>query len=953
MMSIEGHPCPRSARPGPESLNAYKELRPTMVACAVVALLAAPLGVLAQSSSGGVVPGAVASVNPAETNGAFARRAPPGFSGSTQAGPDRVLLWRGLSRSDIVWVEKAEKAGTFVLAPSSISAFRTLLLDAGFDGEAIRDYLGYSSLDLNRQNCLALAAKPQACVNVSLRAEGASNLELVADDQDAQLVPNLTSDELSLVGSSYAYMGGSRTAGDARATSSRSQSLGFTTRGVLSKASTRLEYDMAAVSTDTTASGQTDRNQVRINTLAGGTPLGDGMAFGGVFRAASGGQAFGLGAQDFFAKPALAGFAWQSDNADLSSSARTRRVLVQLPAAAFVRVLYDGVQLFEGNLAAGSQWVSFTGFASAFVDVIVRDSSGRETTTTAEVQTDIDPETAPVGRIEGERSLWYADVGQVLDDSADRKGLSLKLTGALQATLSYSYLGDAQAFQVGAQYVNGLLRAGGSVSDRDNRWKISFMFGAGGELGYRIGLSPRFGGLRLGLNFTEYRPPQTFGVVNSACSASGLSFCLSGHPLGYQSAGLSFGMRGVPVSFVSQYARSAAASTLLHTITGAFPLNGFARGANFTSSASYAPKTNSKSVNLTVSLPLDRVESGSVIANTGVSANLEGSLQLYAGVSRTFDPQQEEHLRSVAASAQYAAPSAGPRSTAITAQANSQLGPVANSTSVSTDNKGNTSVNTSFSAHYGVSPAGLAFAGESQSVSTTSLFAGQSGAGVTVINRSQEEQTVKIQGRETVLPPNSNVLIPINQGFVRGVTVSPGPVASADDARAGRLLHKGNIKSITINDGFWVVAKFFEDNGVARLPGQKPLQVEFTYKRPGEAVERLYASPSGDAVLFEFKENGEFIERFISVTDSKNEYRCVANSADIPAPGELSSYKEMQYRCKALPAGGPLKADMPPVRPGIAASSASNGLAVVLSSKVVKTPAEAQKAKQAAVYLNP
>lgn len=850
----------------------------------------------------------------------FDRRAPTDFSASLQPGPDRALVWRGKQRSDIVWVEQVGRQDTFALAPSSISAFRKLLTDAGFNPESVREYLRLSSLKANDDFCLALTSKPQTCINVKMVSRGPTNLELVADDATAQLVPNLTSDELSLVGSSYVYLGASNGSKLRDDSSDAVRSVGLSTRGVVSKADSRFEYDVAALSNSKESEGKSKDSRVRVNTLAAGVPVADGMAFGGVFRAASGGQAFGLGAQTLFAKPAIAGLAWQSGSSDLSSAARSRKVLIQLPAPALVRIFSDGVQLYEGNLPAGSHWVAFTGYADTFVDVVTRDSSGRESNVKAEVQSD-DSDNSALVRTDDRRSLWYVDAGKVVNDTSP-SGLALKLSSSIQLSASYSYLGDELAYQIGAQSVNGLLRAGASVADRDSRWRSSFLLGEDGERGYRLSFTPRWGGARFGFNFTDYRPPQGNGVVDPSCTSSGLSFCLSDHPLGYRSFGLSLGYRGIPVTFGSQYARGRAGASLLHTVMGAFPLNGVVRGSFLQAAASYAPKNDSKSLSVSFSLPLDSVSSGYAFASTGMSTNFDGKAQLSAGISRSFDNQQEEYLRSVSASVQHSSQTEAAARTAANFQVSSQLGSVANATNIARGGDGNTSLSTTFSANYGASPAGVSFSKELNTVATTSLFSSQSQAGVSVINRSQEEQTVKVQGRETVVPPKSNVLIPLNEGFVQDVKVSPGPVANADDARAGRLLHKGNIKSVTINDGFWVIAKFTDSKASREGASVKPLAVEFTYKRPGEAVERLYASPAGEAILYEFKENGDQIERFISLSGTGLEYRCLANASDAPVQGEMSSYKEMIYRCDALPPGQPPKAQAPSEVPAVKFSDA-------------------------------
>lgn len=853
----------------------------------------------------------------------FKRAPPPGFAQHASVGVDRPLLFRGRVYDDVVWVMAFQEQRA-VLATPSIRSLRRVLTSAGFDAASVEAFLVRPHFDLGETMCLALAESPQTCVEVTLREPPAAGkvvaapaagaeaappaaqpLELHVEERSAQLVSHLTADELSLVGVSNLYAGGDSGGNGTGMT----YTLGTTHRGVLSRESVRFEYDFAATTQSSGsaaasnhAGASTYRNapsatRIFYNTLAAGVQRAEGTAYAGLFRGASGGQAFGLGSFNFFARPAQLGLAWQSTNNNLSSAGLNRRVRLLLATPSYVRILANGVQLHEAQLPAGDQWVTFSGFSGPFVQVIVRDATGAERQQRLEVQEAPDPRQEQVGPAP-DRHLWYVDAGKVLDATGfDNR--TLQTTDIYQASAIYSYLGELAAMSISGQTVNRRVRAGAAVTDRNYFWRASGVVGDQGERGFNAGLTPQLGDLRAGLTLTDYRPPVASGIVAPACVASGNYFCFSSHPGGYRSWGLTAGYRDVPLTVGALYAKDGGRSASTeYNAAWTTPLRPFGPGTLLMGLATYNPSTSTSSVMLTLILPLS-ADFGAGLVTAGYSTDLKGSHDYSAGYSRAFDPATSQYLRTVSTNVQVSQPGSGQVTQAGNAYLTSQLGPVSNSLSVSSSSGGTNAVNTSFQAHLGASPAGVAFARDGQGVPVTDLFQPGGMAAVTVINRSQEPQTVNVGVQRVEIEPNSNVLIPVNEGYLRDVSVTPGPVANAGEVQAGRLLYKGNIKSVTIEEGFWVIARFTERSPQGGA-SERVLPVRFTYKRPGEKLERLYASAKDEALLYEFKENGDRVERFITVDGSSQEYRCWADVAQMPKAGDVAGYKEFVYACEPL-----------------------------------------------------
>lgn len=834
----------------------------------------------------------------------FERNAPAGFKGAASSGIERTLLFRGRTISGITWVETAQ-AGRYVLSQQSIGSFRRLLIEAGFDREASDTFALQAYHEGGVVNCLPLESAKESCIEFTLEALVRKSSEAVAGDstQDAgklielrfpahaqpKLIPEQVVSEASSVGFASFY-GSWAESSDSKQTNS----FGTVQRGVMSRGAARFEYDLSAVSIhnrDSGASTSNDTSSTRLqyNTLAAGFRQDAGTAYGGLFRGAAAGQGFGLATGMFFSKPLQLGVAWQSSNSNLASLNQKQRVRLQLLSPSYVRIQHNGVQLYEGQLAAGDQWVTFSGFADAFVDVIIRGISGQESTIRA--ATESVNEVAASNTIGMDRHMWHFDAGQLLKSSGfDNR--NLETLDKIQASGSYSYLFDAFALSLGGQIIGEQKRISTSAYDRGGVWRATAMAGGGNESGINIGLTPRMGDLMVGGTFTRYMPPKISGGISPNCQIGVMNICLSNSPHGYRAWNASIGHRGIPLTLSANIFDDGINRTTRYLATLAASPS-FFRGATFLALGSYDPDKREKSLMLNIAIPLS-LDGGPAMINSSFSTDFNGNSSLNTGYSQAFNPTQEYVVRSVSASFSGAQQNGGDRTHSANAYLTSQLGAVTNSLAASTSNGSAKAVNASFTTNFGASTSGVAFGRDSQQIPIGDLFSGNDYAGISVINRSQETQTVQLGERKIEVSAQSSVLIPVSQGVVKNVTVTPGPVSNPDEVSAPRTLFKGNLKTITIEAGFWIIAKFRNDAN----PARPLIPVRYTFKRPNEQVEKLHPDRHGAAMLFEFKENGDRIERFVVGNNPDDQYNCAMPASDMPSQEDAAIYKEIVYSCQ-------------------------------------------------------
>ena len=853
------------------------------------------------------------------------REAPPNFS-KTAALIDRTLVWRGERKPAIVFVAQPGNDKAYALVPASAREFRGFLLGLGFERQLVEAYLRLPVYPLGEPVCLSLEAAPETCINVFLQPGENGEIDFVAQDADRKLVEK-TVDKIAtaVVGSAQLSLGMARTQGAGSelgtGASSQTDNFSFSTRGVVSRSDTRLEYDFTGSSSSGTSQrpqagytgasgvyypyGQQPNTTTRINLLAAGKRLGPdaGTAYAGLFQSDTGQG--GAGGNLFLLRPTLIGLAWKSDGGNLSSFGARQRVRVLLLSPSYVRIFSQGGQVFEGQLPPGEKIVSFSGYGQPFVDVVVRDTSGVEQRQRVEV---LPPEIqdAPVFNANRNPHGFYVDVGQQVlqgtyDDQVYRR---VRVENGLIASAGYTYgdvWGNARA---GLQAGQGFTRLGGSLADRTLARQASAMVGTQGERGAAANYSPSLeNGFQPSVSATVYKTganavtaPASVPLVglggfvagagNSGCTP--LANSLQCYALSnYNSWTAGIGHREFPLRFSYSQGRVGQNEIKRAVLQSSFRMNFAGLKSNLLTMLTYDPGTKAKSLLFSLVVPL---ENASTLVTSSASTDLNGNSSLTSGYSKSFTAPEQEYLRSVSLSGAASQSRDSKNDASATAYVSSQFGPVAN-TALFSKNKNSTAAQTTLSMDYALTSSGASFTREdSGRFSGGGLFDGIGLAGVSIANHSQDPQTALVGGFSVDVPPGTSVYVPTGTGYQQGVTVSPGPALSAQDAKAGQYLYKGNVKTVVIADGFWVLARF-------SLPDGKLLPGQFTYKRAGEKLERLYMDSKQQSIMYEVRDEGSQIERFVTVEGDSREYRCVVPQSDTPQPGESTIYKLLTYTC--------------------------------------------------------
>lgn len=858
--------------------------------------------------------------------GRLKREPPPTFGPGTLT-IDRVLVWRGERKGAIVFVTRpgapeGDARASYILVPSATRAFRDLLRDLGFERAAVDAYLQQPVFELERATCLALAATPQICIDMRLRsrhgidAQGQRQEELVllADDTRRQLVETgVATTSPAWVGSTNLSLGTTRSAAGANPSGPTvAHHLNLAARGVLSKGDGLLQYDVTAshqpsdtaaiAATGATGAGARPRNGAHVNLLAWGRRLGlqAGTAYAGVFQSDIGMDGGGgSGAHLFLVRPAIVGLAWKSDGGGISAFGRTQRVRLQLLSPSHVRIVSQGAQLFEGTLQPGERIVSFPGYGQPFVEVIVRDALGVERRQRVEVLP-ADAADAPAFDPVRDPHGFYVDIGRPLlqDTLEGTRHRRFQVLDQTVLSFGHAYAGTWGRLRSGLQGGRGFTRIATALSDPTLSIQGSLMLGTHGERGIGGSLQPVLeSGWQPSVSFTDYRTSRSAsapGAGDGDCRllVDGLR-CYA--PTDYRSTTWGLGHRDWPLRLTYVESRLEGAVLRRATLQASLGVRIAGRQSSVLAMLGYEPGTRARSLLVVWVVPL---EAGGSVLTGSVSTDLRGGAAVSVGHSRSLDPASHAQLRSYSLSASGSRSpgdgAAGTQGGAAAGHIDAQLGPVAHTTSLSAG-RDTTSLQAGFSLDHALTDAGAAFTRENRGVvGSTRLFEHPGAAGVTIANRSQEPQTALIDGASVDVPATTNIYVPVAAGYLRGVTVSPGPALGEAQAAAGQYLHKGNVKSVVIADGFWVVARFVAPDGTA-------LPVRFTARRPGERLERLYLDSRRQTVLFELREDGPTITRFV-VTEGVDgrpgaEYRCTVPQADAPRPDQVATYRPLRYDC--------------------------------------------------------
>lgn len=820
------------------------------------------------------------------------RTAPAGFSAGAAQDIDRVLVWQGQEQPAIVFVAPPQRAGRHLLTAPSVGSFQRLLVQIGFESRAADAWARSTEFVDGTSTCLALAAAPEQCISLRLQPRPDGRIELQAEDRQQRLLPGLTSRDLDLTGTTQVSVGGTSTPTQ----SSRSASID--TRGTLSRGDLRLEYSVAAYSNSVTgtatqpvslgttanaatgnATSQTLGTGVRYTTLAARIPTGQGSAIhAGLFPS---GNPFGGMSFD---QSTLVGVAWRSGDASFASFGEHKFVRLVLRAPAYVRLLSGGVQLFEGNLGAGDQRIDFAGITGPFVDAQIRDSSGLEVSQRAEVFQD-----SPEGTRSSREDQLYADLGRpVLQPEPGHYGL--RYSDDVSASVGYQFEGfESLRLQLRAQSVGSMARAGVGLLSRDHQWTLAGSVGRHGERSLTATLNPQLpGGWLASANASRYRSAD---IADPAACLSITQSCIAGQD--YRSWGLSLGHQDWPVRVGYLHTSTQYSRVRLYTLMSVWRLPMFGHGSQLVGTAIHNPDSHDTSISLSLIVPIDGDTSAT--ASAGLSSNLNGQNTVSAGYARQFDDRDGSVLRSASLGV-----SRNQDSTGANSYVTAQLGPVGSHLAMAKASNGTASAYLTLTSSYGVSEqAGPAFAADSAAFNRSGEVFGEDGmSALQVVNRSVEPQTLMIDGRQFDVPPESNLLIPISQGYVRDLSVTPGPALNEGDLRQTRVLHKGNIQTVQIARGAWVLARFLVPD--PRTGRDAALPAQFTYRRDGEKLERIYPDAQQRALLFELIEDDRDATRYITVPQHRAGFACVARREDLPSRDDHLTYKELGYRCTPL-----------------------------------------------------
>jgi hypothetical protein len=451
--------------------------------------------------------------------------------------------------------------------------------------------------------------------------------------------------------------------------------------------------------------------------------------------------------------------------------------------------------------------------------------------------------------------------------------------------------------QVGAQWIGPLARLGGTFGDARGQYRITANVGLQSELGLFLSAAPRLGfGLNVSGTYTWYQPPKgERGLTSTDCINIAFSPCYSLSR--YQSLNVNMGYTGFPVSLGYLSTKTALSNSQLVLAQGTFGLPWLARGTTLIALGSFQPNSNSYSVSITLVVPLEFATNSS--ATGTASTDSTGTVSGSAGPSGSFSEDRYRYLRSASLSGNYSQGGTAGTRGSLSSTVQAQLGPVNSTVALAGGSDGSGSLYGSFNSLYAVTGRGIAFNRSTADFPLIDPFVTSGPSGIAVYNRSNEPQTVIAGSRSVSVGPRSNIFLPLQPGLIAETVVAPGPALNADDVTGPVYLHKGNLRSVEVAPGLWVVARFTARPSPDTEDGI--LRPEFTFLSQGDPLERVYPDSRGAVLLFELIPDRGSVERYLVMPRTGNVYGCVAPAPEVPE-GEYV-YPNITYRCR--PAGGP------------------------------------------------
>jgi len=845
---------------------------------------------------------------------------PEGFKAAAAALESRLF---SLNRElpGIILIEKnggpsdGRDARRYALLPQSERALVKSMIELGFDAAAAAAWVSRPEFVAGEKLCLQIAEPAGSCVDVWISLSSQPSLPhidlMTADNRT--LMPSAANASYGLIGSSALSLG--KSGGGIQAPSDY---VGFSSRAIASRGATTFEYDLSASSQRRVApipaesttvvagiplqGGRIGRLDYRV--LVAGRRMGDyGRVYAGYFPAASSGFQQS-GGNLFFGQASMVGMAFKTDGAALNQYGSRQRVRLQLASEQQVRILSGGAELFSGVVGGGEQYVEFDGYAEPFVEVQLRDSLGRVERRSVEVMA---PASAHAGRMVAAapvRSVYYLDAGVLLSGN-EFDNRHLRTSDVHQASFFYQYSGDERRYQWGAQSMSQRRRLAFSMSGLASEWRLASMAGNQGEYGLSGNHSLSLPlGVQVSASAIRYRAPRNGGISGAsvgsglACLAGGNTLCYSSTD--YGSLNISLSAKDFPLRLGWYAIRSPYYSSRQVTLSAASQLQVMQWTSSIHAFASYDTVSGAKALFVALIIPMEN----EIMVNSSVSANGEGRLTTNAGFARSFENDGDRYLRSVSLGVSQQNGGGGAETDGDATQLRSgtaavlgNLGPVTQSSSVVWSSQGGGfSANTVLSASYAADAQGISYADRTAGAIGTQLFNDGSSAGISILNRSDESQRISVDGTSYEVAARTSRFLPRSPGRLDEVQASPGPVTDPASAQARTFLHRGNVRTVAIADGFWAIESFEVSDGAGGLTLLSP---EHTYKFEGAEIVRLYPDSRLRSLVYETRDDARELTRFITVPGRPQPLRCRSREEAGPGDGnQATAYRPLRLLCE-------------------------------------------------------
>jgi hypothetical protein len=836
--------------------------------------------------------------------GVLKRVAPPGFKGA-RSGASLKLRYGASAVAGVRLLLDPDSGNQVQLDSTSAQRLSELLSSLGFDAAAAYAYSGDGVIALNESICLPLERWPDKCSTIVLslpsNAVTPPALDVVELLVADAVIPLPQQDRLlayappSIAGRINLYGAFSNSSRGGRG---ESASAGFSTSGIASNGPLRLEYDLFG-KTESASFAKAKSKGVTFNTLAVAYEQRAGTSYIGLLP--SGGvEVVSPGASDLFlTRRRHLGAAWHTSSVSFSGAQIPQEVSLRLPGPSLVTISSRGTVLYERQLNAGINSANFIGYGDRFVEVKVRDLSGNEQRSLEEAQKAVTPESGR--RMRGRDPFGaYVDLGLPVESESVLGGPSsaLQISKQLTGSAGFHFSRDHWSATFGGQFDGAGRRLALGLADSLYLHRGTLMVGSEGERGLSLATQLTIANsIRVPFNLTRYEAGARGDLVSNSFVSGFQAGCLVRTCLSnrsYRSMSTGISRAGLPWS-ITYYQRSSLSGVGNEqkqiNIQGVFnPVLGGER-LFVTLATSYDLTTKSASVNTSLVIPLERT--GRFVSG-GVSLSAGGETDVSAGLSSpgSVFSGNGGGSWSVAASQRFA--TGGNSQPVASGYLTERWGSWMTSHSAVLGN-GTASVSSSFNTGY------ILGRGVGSLVSNGDAFGARpfstGSTGIVLENMSNENHTAVIAGATHEVPAKTSVYIPQPAGRLQSLSVSPGP---AQDLGRNVFLNKGNVHSVSIPSGIWVLASFRTIDGRAISP-------DYVVNNLSGRRERLYADRAGNSLLFEaigldVPKHRVVMSRSDSLAVGINYFCQSEEDLESYANGD-SFYPAIGYKCTEVAAG--------------------------------------------------